>query len=106
MEPRYKVFHRQWLQNVSNLCATAILTNSRVVKEECLQRDIAVSDEIKSQLSEANKSFYWFKFSALKETDKPITALIQRASDKLLQQMDDITELYAKIGSKKDEGKK
>jgi hypothetical protein len=64
------------------------------------------SDEIKSQLSEANKSFYWFKFSALKETDKPITALIQRASDKLLQQMDDITELYAKIGSKKDEGKK
>jgi multidrug resistance efflux pump len=63
------------------------------------------SDEIKTQLAAANKSFYWFKFSALKETDQPITALIQRASDKLLKQMDEITELYAKIGTKKSVSK-
>ncbi len=63
------------------------------------------SAEIKSQLAEASKSFYWFKFSALKETDKPITALIQRASDKLLKQMDDITDLYAKSGAEKSDGK-
>jgi hypothetical protein len=61
------------------------------------------SDEIKSQLAEASKSFYWFKLSALKETDKPITALIQRTSDKLLKQMDDITDLYAKIGTEEGE---
>lgn len=45
METSYKTFHRQWLQNLSNVYATAILTNSHVVKQECLQRDIAVSEE-------------------------------------------------------------
>ncbi len=54
------------------------------------------TEDINTKLAAASKSFYWFKFSALKETDTPITALIQRASDKLLDQMDEITELYAK----------
>lgn len=43
METRYKVWYRHWLQNCSNLCATAIVANSQVVKAECLQRDWGVT---------------------------------------------------------------
>ncbi len=58
------------------------------------------SVEMNNKLERANKSFYWFKFSALQESDKSVTVLIQRASDKLLNQMDEITELYAESDKK------
>lgn len=45
MEKRYMTFPFTWLQNLSNLWATAILTNSHHVKQECLQQDKHVTDE-------------------------------------------------------------
>lgn len=45
MEARYTRFPGQWLQHLSNKCATAILANSQTVKAECLQLDRAVTDE-------------------------------------------------------------
>jgi glycosyltransferase involved in cell wall biosynthesis len=43
MEEKYKTWFGQWLQNFSNLWATAIITNSAAVRDECLQRDAFVT---------------------------------------------------------------
>ena len=39
MEEQHKKFLTQWLQNLTNLWATAIIANSYAAQQECLQRD-------------------------------------------------------------------
>ncbi len=45
MEEKYVHFPGRWLQSLSHCWATLIISNSRDVKNECLQRDTWVSDE-------------------------------------------------------------
>lgn len=45
MEPKYKRALGQWLQNLSNLLATCIISNSEAVKQETLHRDAFVNAE-------------------------------------------------------------
>lgn len=39
MESKYQRFPGQWLQSLSNLCATQIVSNSEAARQECLRRD-------------------------------------------------------------------
>jgi glycosyltransferase involved in cell wall biosynthesis len=45
MEEKYKAFPGQWLQNLSNMWATAIIANSHAARQECLQRDKFVTEK-------------------------------------------------------------
>jgi len=55
------------------------------------------NDAIKKELDAAGKSFKWFEHSAKTDSDKFIPSLILRASDRILEHMNNATKMYAKF---------
>ncbi|MES9856251.1 MAG: type IV pili methyl-accepting chemotaxis transducer N-terminal domain-containing protein [Sedimenticola sp.] len=53
--------------------------------------------EIKKKIDKTKRSFTWFARSAVKQSDVYVPALVLRAADRILKNMNDATNLYANL---------
>lgn len=62
-----------------------------------LEQSPVTTRNIKKKLKKVRSAFYWFEHTARNEDQKPVPTLITKSSDKILQRMDEITEMYASV---------
>ena len=73
-----------------------VMTQFQAALQE-LEQSPATTRNIKKKLKKVRSAFYWFEHTARNKDQKPVPTLITRSSDKILQRMDEITEMYASV---------